>query len=273
MLRIVGCLLICLAIVSDRPPVNTVVRHVPPSVTVDPCAALPTQEQYLRLASTDPLAMLRASIARARQEVRGYTVTLVKRERLGGRLNPQEVIHASYRVNPHSVLLEWKSEPTGQAERVLYVEGANGDQMLVRPKSRLARAVAGAVVTIDPEGKEARAGGRVSIRDFGMEKAAERLLAAWTAASNSGMLHVECRGVQPVPELDGRPCVILERLLQEPDDDGLHRVVVGFDVETWMHVMTVMTDAKGQLIASYFFRSVALNPELPDAVFDRASLK
>ena len=57
------------------------------------------------------------------------------------------------------------------------------------------KAPSSAVVTVDPEGKEARGGGRVSVRDFGLQKATERLLAAWSAAHDAGVIHRWGEGV------------------------------------------------------------------------------
>ncbi|MBX7103906.1 MAG: DUF1571 domain-containing protein [Gemmataceae bacterium] len=273
MLRLTACLIFCFVVGTDRPSVVPTRRPAPVAVVVDLSTALPTNEQFLELAKTDPLLCLKAVIAKSQREIRGYTTELVKRERINGKLNPEETFEATFRASPHSVLLRWKTDPSGQADRVLYIEGANGDQMLVRPKSAIARAVAGAVVTVDPEGKEARGGGRVSVRDFGLQKATERLLAAWSAAHDAGVLHVHFLGVKPIPELDGRPCILLERIMHTPDEENLHKVLVGLDPENWQQVMSVMTDTKGNLIASYYFRNVVLNPEIPATVFDKASLK
>lgn len=274
MLRLILFLVLCVLVVGpDRSAPSPAPRPAPAKVEVDFCRELPSAEQFLTLAKDDPLLCLQAVIARSQREYRGYTTTMVKRERIGSRLNPEETVEATYRADPHSVLLDWKTNPAGQADRVLYVQGANADQMLVRPKSALARAVAGAVVTVDPDGKEARAGGRVSVREFGMQKATERLLAAWTAAKANGELHVHCLGVKPIPELDGRPCLLLERILHEPDAEKLHKVLVGLDAETWQQVMTITTDTQGQVIASYHFKNVVLNPEFAPDAFDRSALK
>src|SRR5262245_21054414 len=56
-----------------------------------------------RLARTDPIAFIEQSIQRYDREVRGYNVTLVKRERIAGTLQPTEQVESIFREKPFSV--------------------------------------------------------------------------------------------------------------------------------------------------------------------------
>jgi hypothetical protein len=281
MRRWVLLLVLCLLVGPDRAdPSRT--RPVPPAFIIPPLtvpspvettsAKIPSAGEFAELAQTEPLAALHAGVARCRQEVRGFTAELQKQERINGRLNPVEILDVAYTARPHSVLLRWRTEPAGQADRVLFVDGFNDNQMLARPKSRLARAIAGSAVSRDPEGPEARQGGLVSVRQFGFQKAAERVVTAWDQAKAEGRLHVEFLGVRPVAEAGGRPCYLFRRTINPPASDGLAGVLIGLDRDTWLQVVNVLTDTDGKTMAAYYFRSVVINPEFAPDQFAPAAL-
>ena len=60
----------------------------PESPVLDTTADLPTPSQLEYLARTDPVSFLRACLLRYRKEVHGYECTLIKSERLNGKLGP-----------------------------------------------------------------------------------------------------------------------------------------------------------------------------------------
>src|SRR5207244_10011064 len=101
-----------------------------------------------------------------------------------------ERIEIAFREKPFSVLFKWK-EGWRLAEKTLYVEGENEEMLLVRPSGKLARAVAGDLVIRDPEGKDAKASGRYSLKEFGMNKGILRTLASWKDAKPRDAFHVE----------------------------------------------------------------------------------
>ena len=128
-----------------------------------------------------------------------------KQELLGGHLGPVEVIDVWFREKPFGVLMRWRTDSAGKADRALYVADANSDQMLAHPKRALARALVGPVVERDPDGAEAQQSGRYSLREFGLRKGTERTLVAWRHARPHGHLRAEYVGLKPVAELGGRP--------------------------------------------------------------------
>lgn len=281
MRRLVLLLVICLLVGPDRadpsrarpaPPPFIIPPMTVPSPVETTSAKIPTAEEFAELARTEPLAALHVGVARCRQEVRGFTAELQKQERINGRLNPVETVDVAYSARPHSVLLRWRTEPSGQADRVLFVDGANDNQLLARPKSRLARAIAGSAVGRDPEGPEARQGGLVSVRQFGFQKSAERVVVAWDQAKAEGRLHIEFVGMEPVAEAGGRPCYLFRRTMTPPADDGLASVLIGLDRDSWLQVVNVLTDADGKTMAAYYFRNVVVNPEFAPDQFEPAVL-
>jgi hypothetical protein len=243
----------------------------PESVHAGP-GPLPSDAELATLARTDPIGFLRACVRRYRAEVRGFTAVLQKQEFIGGRLGPVEVVEVAFRDEPHSVLLRWRTEPSARADRALYVEAANGGQMLVRPKGKAARLLTGGVVARPPDGPDARAAGRYTLPEFGLRKATERTLAAWAAAQRRGALKAEYLGVRSVPEAGGVACHVLRRTCDPPEEDDIAAVEVAFDVDNWLQVANVLTAPGGRLVAAYYFRDVKLNPDFPPGQFDRAAL-
>ncbi len=244
------------------------VPHDPPpeSPVLDTTAALPSAEQLESLARTDPPAFLRACLLRYRKEVRGYRATLVKQERLKGKLGPVETIAVAFREEPFSVLLVWKSPPAGMADRALYVAGQNGGKALARGK------VFHLIHHRDPYSADAMDAGRYALPEFGLAKGTERTLAAWQAAADRGALKTEYLGIRPVAEAGGVPCHVLRRTC-DPPEDGVATVEVSFDTDHWLQVGNVLTAGDGQRVAAYYFRDLILNPDFPPNQFDAAAVK
>ena len=205
---------------------------------------------------------MRACIVRYRNEVHSYRAVLYKQEFLGGKLQPFETVDIWFRDDPYSVLMRWRSDSVGKADRVLYVRGANDDKMLARPKNRAARILVGDVVSRDTDSADAKGGGRVSLREFGLCKGTERALASWEAAKNRGNLFVDYLGQERVVECDNRLAFHFRRICNPPEEDGTATADLSFDVETWLQTASVMTDRDGRRVAAYYFREVVLNPEL-----------
>lgn len=277
MLRVILFLALCLLIAPDRSHVmrDTVITREPVATCAAPIVpgAIPTEEQFIELAKAEPIACFRAAVARYHRDVpHGYTALMRKHERINGRLNAPEKVEVSHRNEPHAVFMKWVSDPAGQADRVLYVAGANDNQIVCRPKSAIARAVAGSAVAVDPYGRDAKGGGRVAVPDSGLLKTAEHIIGAWEKAKEDGRLQVEYLGVSTIEELDGGSCHMFRRTLDTTDAEGLHQVTVGLDVETWQPVVNILTDANGKLIASYHFKNFKPVDEFPASAFEKSAL-
>lgn len=237
------------------------------SPEIDLTASIPSATEFESLAKTDPIAFLRASLLRYRKEIHGYRATLVKQERLHGRLGPAETIAVAFRENPFSVLLTWKSAPAGMADRGLYVAGQNDGKTLARGK------LMHVIHRRDPYGPDAKAASRYAMPEFGIGKGTERTLVAWQAAKARGNLKVEYLGIKAVPEAGGAECYVLRRTCEPAEEDGVVAVEVSFDTARWLQVANVLTAANDQRIGAYYFRDLVLNPEFPKDQFDSNSLR
>jgi hypothetical protein len=274
MRRLLLCLSLCFALSPEplprdeqagRGPSDTPALHGP-----DDEKPLPDAAAMECLARTDPIAFLENCLRRYNREVQGYRVTLEKQERVDGVFLPREVLEADFREHPFSVLLRW-DKGKGRAERVLYVRGENDDKMLVLP-SGLARLVG--ILRRDPNGPEARKAGRYPITEFGIKVGTERTLAAWVKARREHALHVAYLGERPVPEAGDRTCYVLRRTRYlRPEEGGVTEATLYIDKETWLQVGSVLRGAGGELIGTYYFRNIQLNPNFPPGTFSAAALK
>ena len=140
----------------------------PEPPALDPSAALPPAAKLESLARTNPIGFLKACLLRYRREVQGYRATLLKQERLNGKLGPWELLGVEFREQPFSVLLTWQSSPAGMADRALYVAGQNGGKALARGK------ILHLIHHRDPYSADAINASRIALPEFGMAKGTER---------------------------------------------------------------------------------------------------
>jgi hypothetical protein len=220
--------------------------------------------------------MLEACLARYRGEVRGYRAVLLKQERIQGTLHPQERIRVAFRESPFSVLMLWEEGARragfGTVQGTLYVVGENQGKMIGWRPDALVKKMA-----VGTRDSNARAAARFSIEEFGLACGTERTLRAWISARDAGQLQWEYLGVQPVPELKNRSCHVLCRTCNPAELDGFVKdespaltasnrgdafrtVTIMIDSETWLQTGSKLQRADGELVASYYFQDVQLNP-------------
>jgi hypothetical protein len=257
-LRLAVCLPLCLAIASDRiQNVASVLSH-PSQVSKD---AMPVD---------DPIEFLKECIRRFdERHVAGYSLVMLKQERLGGQLQPSEEIAVSYRTKPHSVVLKW-IKGQRKANCALFVEGQNNNMLLINPSGIAGRLIK--VVERDPEGTDAKQSGRYSMREFGLRATMTRTLNGFEKARANGTLKTEYLGILKVKELGNRLCYAFKRIAPKPEEDGFTDVTVYIDKETWLQVGTLLKAPDGKVIAEYLFRDIQLNPTFKPDQFTRAVL-
>lgn len=278
MYRTILCLPFCLLMPpedsSETPPVQPVRTPAPVVVALANNAAaeaLPSNADMERLAKTDPIAFVEACLRKYQRDVKGYSMTMQKQEFLNGRLQPRESVAVCFRENPYSLYLNWQ-EGAKMAERALYVDGENNGMVLARPRGVAARLVAGNVVARDPEGADAKAAGRYSLKEFGLKKSTERILAAWKGGKANGALKIEFLGIQKIKDCGDRPCFSLRRILDKPENEGCTEALYHFDAETWLLSGSILKGPDGALMGVYYFRDVRLNPDFKPIQFQRAAL-
>jgi outer membrane lipoprotein-sorting protein len=240
---------------------------------------LPEAEKLAALAEKDSIAFMEACLKRHSREVKGYTCTMYKQERINGKLEKPELVEVWFREQPHCVLMRWKKGERMVA-RALYVDGENKDaasgtsMVLVKPAGLGGRFVS--YVTRDPRGKDARNSGRYTLDEFGLKKGLERTIVSWgEARDKQKALHVEFLGKKKIKELDDRECFVLKRTrYAKPEGaDGVTEQILYFDAETWMLTGSILRNEKDELVAEYYFRDVRLNPEFDKDLFTVKSIE
>src|SRR5262245_28209277 len=215
------------------------------------------------LCRDNPLEAIATSMRKYKSDVEGYTCKLAKRERIKGELHDSELIACDFREAPFAVLMHWL-EGKSRAEALLYVAGENGDQLLLVPSSETLKAalrVMGKSYGKRPlTSDEVRGASRYPADQFGIYHGTERVYSAWRAAQERGTLQTRYDGVRPIPELNGRPCHVLHRTCATPEEDGLTRVTLMFDAENYLQTGVMITGGD-DLIATYYFRDLKLNPK------------
>lgn len=213
-----------------------------------------------------PAAFLESCLRKYEDEINGYSATFIKQERIDGKLQTAEKLHVHFREEPFSVYMKW-IEGARLAASVLYVEGENNDEMLAKPR------FIPIPVSRKKDGADAKATSRYTIDQFGIYLGALRTVTAMRAAEERGALHIRYEGVYKVPELNNRPCYKFVRSPYRPlEEEGVNELTIFIDQETCLQLGSVLKDANGELIASYFFADVRLNPEFKTNQFQRSGL-
>ena len=89
-------------------------------------------------------------------------------------------------------------------------------------------------------------------------------------AEKRGKLFVEYKGIFKVPELNNRECYKFVRKPYDPLEEPekiLNELILYIDTEYWLQTGSILRDAKGGIIAEYYFRDLRLNPTFPNDQF------
>jgi hypothetical protein len=224
------------------------------------------------LARNDPVELLRNVLAKYKDAgIKGYTCILAKHERINDKLNPPEVTECWFKEEPFSVFMHWK-EGAGLAVASLYVKGENDGKMCARPSSSAGKLLGW--VKRPPDASEVKESTRYMITEFGLRCGTERTYLAWKALRDRGVkLQTEYLGVRKnVEEVGGRDCHVIVRHCDPPEDDGMTEITILIDAETWQQVGTVLTK-NGELIGSYYFKDIRVNPSFDEKQFKPETLK
>src|SRR5262249_49765644 len=133
-----------------------------------------------------PLRLIEAA-RRSYQGVRDYTCVLVKRERIQGQLEPENVVAMKVRTQPFSVYLRWTEPKASEGQQACYVAGRNNGMMRAQSPGLLG--VVG-FVSIAPRDPRAKKSSRHSITDAGIGNLIERFARYWEQERRLGRTQV-----------------------------------------------------------------------------------
>jgi uncharacterized membrane protein YbhN (UPF0104 family) len=224
-------------------------------------------EDLAALAAADPLAFLDRCVARYDAAVRNYAVTLDRHERVAGKLKEPESIDCLFRESPFSLFMGWRVNPL-KADKVLYIAGRNGDQLMAHPAGIPGRLIKHVLRAVDDD--DVKATSRYTVKQFGFRQTLTRLRESFAEAAARGDLRVTYLGVQTCREADGRECHVLRRFpYARPEADGVAKLTIWIDRATLLPLRTELRGEHDELIGDYVFRNLRLNLEgLGDADFE-----
>ncbi len=227
------------------------------------------------LAAADPLRFTETVRDRFDKRSHEYRCTLIKRERIGGKLKPEEHIEVRYRSEPReTIYMIWKKN-VDQVRRALYINGhrdyvnRKGEKLArVEPNGAIVRLFTRDVM-IEIDGSRARKASRRSIANCGFAGTFRLLDRFNSIASKNGDLDYRYEGEGTI---DGRPTFVLVRYLPKkrgriryPDGKMIMHVDQEYLVPT---AVFSYADRQGTVLqGSYQFINIDMDPRFTDRDF------
>ncbi|MFM1902795.1 MAG: hypothetical protein RLZZ440_695 [Planctomycetota bacterium] len=216
------------------------------------------------------LELAQRGLEQLRTTIKDYSCTVVKRERIDGKLGEHEYIFAKIRHEPFSVYLYFLAPEAVKGQEVIYVDGRNDGNMLAHAGSGV-RAMVG-TVSLKPNGSLAMQGNRYAITEIGVENLARRLVEVAEHDKQFGECEVN---FYPNAKVNGRVCTCVQVVHPVPrrnfrfhlarvfiDDELL--IPIRYEAYDWPH------EEGGQpvLMEEYTYMNVKINNGFTDADFD-----
>ena len=215
------------------------------------------------------LRMAHAALNQIRANIKDYSAVMVKRERVGGKLNDQEFMYIKVRHEPFSVYMYFLGPEKIRGQEALYVEGKNNGNLLGHGVG--IRKIAG-TVPLQPTGALAMAGQRYPITEIGMLNLTKRLVEVAEEDKKFGECEVKfyqgakinkrsatCIQVtHPVPRKNFR----FNKALVFVDDEL--NIPVRYESYDWPETQ----GGPPQLLEEYTYTDVKINNGFTDADFD-----
>ena len=205
----------------------------------------PSKAQVLADAALEKLA-----------SVRNYQLTMVRRERVGGSLLPEESLIFSMRREPKSIRMEWTSG-TNEGREVIYVpQKYNGKLQVRATKSGLLP-----TMSISLDNPMIKRSSRHPISEAGLEGVASRVANAVRRAAKGDPVVGKLTYEGPVSIDDGLS-ETFGQIVKQVMPNGETWLVV-FDDQHGLPILAEGKNANGDLIERYQFRDIRFDlPEL-----------
>jgi len=227
--------------------------------------------------NSSPKHPLEAAISFARDvqkniddNVHDYTATLIKQERIGNELPPEQICFVKIREKPFSVYMNFLAPPDVKGREVVYVEGQNDGKLIGHEGSGL-KALAGAV-PLAPTNPLAMLGQHYPITELGIANLTRRLI----EIGEKDMAFGECQVWRnDDAKVGDRPCISITVVHPDRRPNFLFhiaRIFVDKELMVPLHYEAFdwpeKPDDPPPLIEQYTYARLKLNPGLIDEDFD-----
>jgi len=235
-----------------------------------PVSEVPVQPQMAEHPLAGALRMAQSSLDKINRDVKDYTCTMIKRERIDGKLGDPEYMFVKIRNQPFSVYLYFLRPEGEKGREVIYVEGRNEGKMLAHEGSGL-KARFG-TVSLVPTSALAMEGNKYPITQIGTKNLVKRLL----EVGNQDMKYAECDvQYRKNAKVNDRVCTIIEVTHPVPRRNFLfHKALIYVDdelnvpirYEAYMWPKT--PGGRAELDEEYTYLNMKVNVGLTDADFE-----
>jgi hypothetical protein len=250
-------------------------------------------EPVLRVASKAPtpkhpldpaLDLARSGLHNIRTTVNDYTCTLVKRERIDGKLMDYEYMFVKVRnrkiennqvVAPFSVYMYFLKPTEMKGREVMYVEGRNEDKMVAHEGGTAGKYLP--TVWIKPTGIIAMRNQRYPLTDLGIENLVLKLIERGELDIAAGRRECEVTFHENA-KINGRKCTLLQvKNAQRSENLDFHMAQIFIDDELNVPIRYVAYDFPARageplpVIEEYTYLNLKLNVGLSDKDFDHTN--
>jgi outer membrane lipoprotein-sorting protein len=213
-------------------------------------------------ASPDVLGIV-ADMEAAYASIQDYTARLVKRERIKDKLRDPEDIRLKFR-EPGKIYMRWMG-PAVSGREILFVKGRDKDRALIHEPGFPSSLI---TILTPPDSPLVLQESRHPITDVGLGRLIELLATHTRRAFTRGEL-----ATREIPVVSPSGPAKAERrleLITPKTATGYlaHRAIVTIDLATRLPVAVELFGTNDELLASYTYKELIVNPGLTDRDFD-----
>jgi len=220
---------------------------------------------------SEPIIRAKKAIADCRDrftQIRDYTCTFVKRERIDDRLTPQHTMIMKARTSPNSVYFRFQQPNPGR--EAIYVQGRNNGRIIAHDVG-ITKFLAG-TMHLDPRGSMAMEDNRHPVTEAGIGSLIETVARRWAVELTPGESELTFHDNVRVGQ---RQCTMIESVHPQQRPDFLfHKVKLYIDHEHGLPIRFEAYDwprhsgAPAELVEEYTYLDLKINVGLREHDFD-----
>lgn len=203
------------------------------------------------------------------EKIQDYSATMVKHERIDGKVNDPEYMFIKVRHKPLSVYMCFLKPDHLKGQEVIWVQGQNNGKLWGHGTGM--RKVFG-TVPLDPTGPVAMKGNRYPITEIGIQNLVRRLIEEGEKDTQYGECEVK---YFPGAKINGRVCTCIQVIHPVPRRnfqfhlarifvDDQYNLPVRFEAYDWPS----QAGGSPELIEEYTYVNIKMNNNFTDADFD-----